>query len=132
MKSPPDRMRSAFRSCLIGMAGIILVGCTTRPTVDWNARLGSYTFDQAVIDLGPPDKQATLSDGGLVAEWMTRRGSFYGTGYGAAYYGHPHRPYGYYPGYAMAPYEMDKSPDQYLRLVFDPERRLSGWNQFAK
>ena len=69
---------------LIACAAMFL-GCATKKRVDWNARIGSYSYDQAVTDLGPPDKQATLSDGRTVAEWITRRsgsGMSIGTGIG--------------------------------------------------
>jgi hypothetical protein len=52
---------------------LVIAGCATTRPVDWNSRVGSYTFDQAVTELGPPDKQAKLSDGKTVAEWITRR-----------------------------------------------------------
>ena len=50
---------------------VLLAGCATH-RIDWNARVGGYTFDQAVTDFGPPDKQAKLSDGQTIAEWITR------------------------------------------------------------
>ena len=52
---------------------LFLVGCASTK-IDWNSRIGNYTYDQAVTELGPPDKQAKLTDGTVVAEWMTRRG----------------------------------------------------------
>ncbi|MBU6409869.1 MAG: hypothetical protein KGR98_05720 [Verrucomicrobia bacterium] len=48
-------------------------GCATT-RVDWPARIGHYTYDQAVLDYGPPDKYARLSDGTIVADWMLRAG----------------------------------------------------------
>ena len=55
------------------LAIVVIVGCKTTKPVDWNSRVGTYTFDQAVTELGPPDKQTTLSDGKLVAQWITHR-----------------------------------------------------------
>jgi hypothetical protein len=52
---------------------VLLIGCSTTKKVDWNSRVGSYTYDQAMVEYGPPDKQAKLSDGRTVAEWITRR-----------------------------------------------------------
>ena len=110
-----------------------LTGCaTTQPEFDWASRVGVYTYDQAVIDLGPPDKMATLSDDSVVAEWMTRRGRYYGSSFAYGYYGYPYGPYGYYPGYAAGPYTMSKSPDTYLRLVFGPDKLLRSWADFRK
>ena len=52
---------------------VFIVGCKSPPPVDWNSRVGVYTYDQAVIELGPPDKKAKLDDGKTVAEWITHR-----------------------------------------------------------
>jgi hypothetical protein len=54
---------------------LFAVGCKSTPKVDWNSRVGNYTFDQAVAEMGPPDKSSKLSDGSLVAEWAVGRPS---------------------------------------------------------
>jgi len=58
---------------ILALATAFIVGCKTTKPVDWNSRVGTYTFDQAVTELGPPDKQTALSDGKLVAQWITHR-----------------------------------------------------------
>jgi hypothetical protein len=63
---------------------IILVACATQK-IDWGSRVGNYTFDQAVMEFGPPDKSAELSDGTMIAEWYQRRSGpsiGFGTGIG--------------------------------------------------
>jgi hypothetical protein len=107
------------------VAAIILAGCATA-RVDWNARLGNYTFDQAVIELGPPDKQAKLSDGRTVADWITRRNGgtsvSVGTGFGHGYYGG-------YPG-GVGVVQTYNYPDTYeskLRLTFNTNNVLADW-----
>lgn len=106
---------------------VLLAGCATHK-IDWAGRVGSYTFDQAVLDLGPPDKQAKLEDGTVVADWLTRRG--YHQAYAAGgYYGH--RGHWIYAPYA-GPYMDSYSPDYYLRLTFGPEGKLKAWRKFAK
>ena len=109
---------------------MLWIGCV-RTKVDWNSRIGLYDFDQAVVELGPPDKSATLSDGTVVAEWMTRRGS--AGGYSDMYYGGP-RPYPYWRGYSPPAYYYDDAPSAsfFLRLVFDPEGRLTDWRKLAR
>ena len=69
---------------ILALATALIAGCKTTKPVDWNSRVGTYTFDQAVTQLGPPDKQTTLSDGKLVAQWITRRngGSSFSVGTG--------------------------------------------------
>lgn len=46
------------------------MGCKSTPKVDWESRIGHFTYDQAVTELGPPDKTATLSDGKKVVDWV--------------------------------------------------------------
>jgi len=117
-------MKTAFSSTtfclrLIACLGLIvwLAGCAT-PRVDWNARVGHYTYDQAVIEMGPPDKQAKLADGSVVGEWLINRGTTY-------IYGTP-GPYGfYYSGPATA----QTTPSRFLRLTFGADGRLAAWKK---
>jgi hypothetical protein len=116
--------RIPFLGCLIAL--LLLSGCASHK-IDWSARVGIYTFDQAVTEIGPPDKQAKLTDGSVVAEWLTRRG--YQSAYvGPAYY--PYGPWGYGPYYGG--YVTSYSPDYFLRLTFDPEGKLTAWKKFAR
>jgi hypothetical protein len=115
----------------------LLTACTTRPKIDWSGRIGGYSYDQAVMDYGPPDKTAELSDNSIVAEWLTQRGDYrvdsFGYGYGHyGYHGRPYHPYGFYPGHAVGPYGVSRTPDRYLRLIFDPEGMLKGHSEFSK
>jgi hypothetical protein len=105
---------------------VLMSGCATSKT-DWNSRVGNYTYDQAVVEFGPPDKQAQLADGTIVAEWLTRRG--YNRSYGGSSYGY-YGPYGPYYG-PVFPVETH-SPDYFLRLTFDSEGRLKLWKSFAR
>jgi hypothetical protein len=125
-------MNVSFRPVLVllGLA-MVLVGCTTIPKADWDQRVGVLTYDDAVLELGPPDKSAKLSDDTVVAEWLVRRGGYQVHGYGYGYYGHPYRPYrypsGFYPGGSDY---VTKSPDRNLRLTFDPGGTLKNWKEF--
>lgn len=105
-------------------------GCASTK-IDWDSRLGLYTYDQAVVELGPPDKSATLSDGTVVAEWLTRRGT--GGGYADIYYGAP-RPYPYWHGYYYPPvyYYDPPTPAYFIRLVFGADGRLTEWRRVAR
>lgn len=108
------------------LAGI-LTGCATTPRIDWNARIGSYIYDQAVLELGPPDKWAKLEDQTVVAEWLTHRGYNYVYGsFGYPYWYGPYYP-GIYPSYAYS-----YSPDYFLRLTFGPDGKLKTWKKFAR
>src|SRR5688572_3810181 len=65
----------------------VFLGCSTTKSVDWSSRVGSFTYDQAILELGPPDKQAKLNDGQTVAEWIVRRSGGTGLSIGTGFYG---------------------------------------------
>ena len=104
-------------------AVLILAGCATG-RVDWNTRLGSYTFDQAVTELGPPDKQAKLSDGKTVVEWVSRYGGGPSVSVGTGFYGG-------YPG-SIGMVHTYNQPDYYeskLLLTFATNSVLEKWSK---
>jgi hypothetical protein len=115
-------MRKSFRIQSRWFASLLLlgflIGCTSTKTV-WNSRIGTYHFDQAVLELGPPDKAASLTDGTLVADWLTRRGS--PGGFTDPFYAYP--PLSYYD---------PPTPDYFLRLTFGPDGNLSAWQRLAR
>ncbi|MBI3850578.1 MAG: hypothetical protein HY298_09965 [Verrucomicrobia bacterium] len=120
-----------WRRLLGGLLLVFLAGCATSPKVDWAARVGTYTYDQAVTDLGPPDKSAKLTDGTTVAEWLTARG--YG-GYSGMDFGYGGY-YGRWPYYYYGPvyhYYDSPTPDYYLRLTFGPDGKLKDWKRLRK
>ncbi len=60
---------------ILFLAVALIAGCKTMSKVDWNSRVGSYTYNQAVAELGSPDKQSKLSDGRTVDQWITLHGN---------------------------------------------------------
>ena len=98
---------------------LFLVGCTTTSKIDWAARVGNYTYDQAVIDFGPPDKSANLTDGTVVAEWLTQRGYTHGSIYTMR-------------GWWVHQYEEARSPDWFLRLTFGPGGKLTAAKRVSR
>jgi hypothetical protein len=107
---------------LIGIVfalAVFLTACSTTPKVDWQSRVGGYSFDQAVVELGPPDKDAKLTDGTRVCEWLTSHG------HGGGAWITPMR-----GGWTQT---IDNpSPDYFLRLTFDANGTLRSWKKFAK
>jgi hypothetical protein len=71
---------------ILALAAAFFAGCSTTKPVDWESRVGACTFDQAVTELGPPDKQARLSDGKTVAEWITHRSGGSGLSVGTGFF----------------------------------------------
>ena len=117
--------RSWGRWSVCVLFALLAAGCAT-PKIDWASRVGIYTFDQAVVDFGPPDKQARLQDGTLVAEWLTRRG------YTHVYPNSGFYPWGWYGPVYPAYIDTYTTPDYFLRLTFGPDGRLKAWKRFAR
>ncbi len=115
MKTVLPRWLVRVTACL-GLV-VWVAGCATG-RVDWNARVGHYTYDQAVTEMGPPDSHARLSDGVIVAEWLINRGMTY-------VYGAP-GPYGY--AYA-GPMTAQTTPSRFLRLTFGADGQLTAWKK---
>jgi hypothetical protein len=108
-----------FPVLIAALFAMLLLGCATTK-IDWNSRIGTYTYDEAVTELGVPDRQATLTDGSIVAEWLTARGGAWGHSHSFGRYSRIHT------------YDIQQMPDRYLRLVFGPDRLLARAGKFAR
>jgi hypothetical protein len=91
--------------------------------VDWNTRVGHCTFDQAVTELGAPDKTATLSDGRQVAEWITHTSSGSRFSFGVGGYGH-------HTGVGVSQSVGTGDRTHGLRLTFDANGQLAAWSKY--
>lgn len=111
---------SGLKWIFLAGACLWLAGCATSK-IDWGSRVGSYTYDQAVKEMGPPNRKETLSDGSIVAEWVTayspRAGFAFGSGYGHRY----RYPYG---GVHVDQYYATPPAEWFIRLIFDKDRVL--------
>jgi len=104
------------------LAAAFITGCQTTKPVDWNTRIGNYTFDHAVTELGPPDKQAKLSDGKTVAEWITHRSGGSGLSVGTGFFGGG-------VGVGMSHSVGQGYRDRVLNLTFDTDNKLASWSK---
>ena len=104
------------------VVALSVTGCATKPKVDWNARVGSFTYDQAVIELGPPDRQSTLSDGRKVAEWVV--GHTGGSGVSIGFGG-----YGSHMGVGVSQSVGSGGYEKILRLTFGADGKLTEWKR---
>lgn len=100
------------------MAVLLLAGCATT-RIDWNSRIGQYSYDDAVMELGVPDRQATLSDGSIVGEWLRQRGGAYGVSHFTRWS-------------RFHTYDVHEFPDRYLRLTFGPDGQLVRAGDFSR
>ena len=111
-----------FSSVWLAMLAIVLLaGCQFAKPINWNSRVGSYTYDQSVIEMGPPDSQAKLSDGRLVAKWVTRYGGGGSVIVSGGYYSNP---------YGMG--IVQTTPNYYERrliLTFNTNNVLAAWSK---
>lgn len=91
--------------------------CASKKSVDWNARVGSYTYDQVVLEMGPPARETKLEDGRKVAEWVTGYSSGGGLSLGIGSYGS-------HGGVGVSKSTGYNGRERVLRLTFDTENRL--------
>jgi uncharacterized membrane protein YedE/YeeE len=120
MNAPISARRALVLGAVLMLLGSIFTGCKSTPKIDWNSRIGTYTYDDAVMELGPPDKYTTLTDGKIVADWIKVTGSSsVSFGFGTSFYGGPAVGVGqtYGSGYNQ----------RILRLTFGQDFKLVSW-----
>lgn len=118
MKAHLSLRQALSFALMLALFGFAAAGCKSTPKIDWNTRVGSFTYDQAVAEMGPPDKSAKLSDGSTVAEWITRRRG--GVSFGLGTGGYVGSGVGVGVGQTYTPSRSDKV----LRLTFGPDNVL--------
>ena len=109
------------------LVALAAAGCATEK-IDWTARIGHYTYNQAVKDFGPPDRSTKLTDGTTVAEWMTDRGETIVTPQGPYFVG----PRPYYGPVIMPGYSVTRFPASFLRLTFGMDGVLTAEKEFSR
>ena len=124
-----NAIRAGFDWFHAGLLLAVLVmlnpGCASTPKPDWDQRIGTFTFDDAVRELGPPVASTRLQDGSTVAEWFLKYGpqvSFgLGTGFGGG-------------GAAVGVGQTVSPPPKghFLRLIFGPDGKLQRWEKFKR
>jgi hypothetical protein len=114
--------RFILSSVLVLFLVAAALGCKSTPKVDWNSRVGNYTYDQAVAELGPPDKTAKLSDDSTVADWIKPSGGGMSFGIGTGFSsGHTGVGVGQSIGTGYA--------HKVLRLTFGADHKLLSWSK---
>ena len=101
------------------LAITFLAGCKTTPSVDWNSRVGAYTYNQAVADLGQPSKQSKLDNGDSVYQWITLHGGN-GSPATGTFMGGSDQMGGAQPF-------VQTYKDHVLELTFGPDGKLVSW-----
>jgi hypothetical protein len=127
-------METRSRNRLIASMATLLVAalftaCVHRPKLDpninWNERIGSYTYEQALAEIGKPDVIAESSEG-RTADWILKRSPqmSFGVGLGSGVYG-SHVGTGVGVGTSVSP----PPHGEYLHLTFDSEGKLKAWSR---
>ena len=113
------KTKLGFPVRLLAIVGIILAGCATQ-NADWNRRVGNFTYQQAVGELGPPASQETLADGQVTVEWVSR--------YNVSATS-PEMDSGFYDHSASLARTDDATRESRLRLTFSTNNVLTRWSK---
>jgi len=108
------------------LAGSCVSGTkTTVENVDWGSRIETYTYQEALAELGQPDVIGQSTEG-MIAEWVLQRspGFSLGFGFGSGGYGH-HSASGAGVGASVSP----PPSGEYLHLRFDKDGKLVEWTK---
>ncbi len=108
---------NGFLPVVLFLAVALIAGCATISPVDWNSRVGHYTYAQALNELGPPNRQIRLSNGATEFKWFLQPNG--GTGPGIAMNN------GFGVGQNISP----GFSDRYLQLTFDAKGVLTDWSR---
>lgn len=114
-----------FLPAVLAIAIALISGCATAPPVDWNSRVGHYTYAQAINDLGPPNREARLSNGAKQLKWFVPAVGTIGT------------PNNMNNGFGVGPNTLGAGPNsspagfgvRYLQLTFDSNGVLTDWTK---
>ena len=122
-------MRKRFLFALfLALAGLSL-SCASRPKIDpninWSQRIGNYTWEQALSELGRPAVVAESSEG-RSADWIVKRSPnvSFGIGVGGGSYGS-----GIGTGVGVGTSVSPPPRGEYLHLTFDPQGMLKSWSK---
>ena len=103
------------------MAIALISGCATTKPVNWDSRVGHYTYDQAVTELGPPARQARLSDGKVVSKWFVQPPVAPRINSGMSNYGNN--------GFGAGQTIGTSRNDHMLQLTFGTNGKLTAWSK---
>ena len=121
-------MKLAWLSLIVSvfLAGSCASGPKTNiKEIDWGGRIGTYTYEEALAELGEPNVIGESSEG-KIAEWVVRRSPMvsFGFGFGTGSYGH-HSSTGVGMGTSVSP----PPSGEYLHLRFDKDGKLAEWTK---
>ena len=98
-----------------------LAGCAAPPPINWDSRIGHYTFEQAMAELGAPDRQSRLGDGKTVFKWYIRPPVVSHFNSGMSYYGNN--------DFGASQTVGSSYNNEMLQLTFDTNGELTAWSK---
>jgi len=114
------RLHSWWSWVGVCVLGFLCLGCETYGKADWKARVGHYTWDQAIEELGPPESEAKTSDGSRVADWVISRSRTYSTAVRGPMF------------WSWSGQDVTTTAESHLLLTFDAQGRLKAWKRIYK
>jgi hypothetical protein len=118
----------AFFPAILLFAAAFITGCATAPPVDWDSRVGHYTYAQAVKELGPPNRQIRLSTGATEFKWFIQPAG--GTGFNPSVSNNGLNNNGMNYSFGEAgPNPNPGLSNRYLQLTFDTNGVLTAWSK---
>jgi hypothetical protein len=125
MKKPYHFPVHGVALLVLALLVILNPGCASTPKPDWDQRIGTFTYDDAVHELGPPVASTQLQDGTTVAEWFLGAGSQMSFGMGMGSYGSS-------GGVGVGHSVTTPPKGKFLRLTFGPDHKLQRWEKFTR
>lgn len=111
---------TGWLACLVTVS--FLLGCVAPASVNWDQRIGTYTWDEAVTEFGPPTRVTDETGGVKAAEWIRPRMQVEPVA--------PPPPT-YERGEPVDPAQSygTTAPDKILKLSFTPDGKLMDWKR---
>lgn len=105
---------------VLGLVAALGLGCASRMLDKYTSRIGTMTYDQALVELGPPNHVADLDGGGKVADWLQQSSRVYSNPSTSVVVGP-------WPGGVVmnSGGNVGSTPAVYLLLTFGPDHRLT-------
>ena len=105
---------------LVGLLWVLSAGCETYGKADWKSRVGHYSWDQAIEELGPPESEAKTSDGSRVARWVLSRSRTYSTAVRGPMF------------WSWSGQDVTTTAESHLLLTFTAQGQLKAWKRIYK
>ena len=104
----------------VALLSVLSTGCETYGRADWKSRVGRYTWDQAIEELGPPESEPKTSDGSRVASWVSSRSRTYSTAVRGPMF------------WSWSGQDVTTTAESHLLLTFTPQGQLKAWKRIYK